>query len=171
MGIDVPPRPAGRRVSAEVRQEVEEFVYAEADLLDTWQIEEWLTLFTDDCRYWVPANADDQDPETETSLAYDDHLGLEDRVLRLLSPAAHSQTPRSRTRRVIGNVRVDAGDGDDVRVTANFIVHEARLNRERVFAGRYEYILRREADTWRIHRKKAALVNNNVPLHNLTILL
>jgi len=168
MGTEVPPR---RRVSAEMRQEVEEFLYAEADLLDTWQVEEWLKLFTDDCHYWVPSNADDQDPQTETSLVYDDYLALEDRVLRLLSPAAHSQTPRSRTRRVIGNLRVEAGDGDEVHATANFMLHEARLNRERVVGGRYEYVLRREGGSWRIRRKKAALVNNNVPLHNFTILL
>jgi 3-phenylpropionate/cinnamic acid dioxygenase small subunit len=51
------------------------------------------------------------------------------------------------------------------------MLHEVRLNRERVVGGRYEYVLRREGESWRIQRKKAALVNSNVPLHNFTILL
>lgn len=36
-----------------VRQ-IEEFLYAEAELLDQRRFREWLDLFTEDARYWMP---------------------------------------------------------------------------------------------------------------------
>ena len=158
-------------VSAETARDVERFLIHEAELLDTWHIEEWLRLFTDDCRYWVPTTEDDYDPEQDISLIYDDYLALEDRVLRLLNPAAHSQNPRSKTRRLVGNVRIERQGEHELRVRSNFIVFEARLDREQVVGGEYEHVLRRDDGSWRIAWKKVTLVSNNVALTNLTFLL
>jgi 3-phenylpropionate/cinnamic acid dioxygenase small subunit len=41
------------------------------------------------------------------SIIYDDRARLEDRIYRLMSSAAHSQRPRSRMRRVVGNIRYE----------------------------------------------------------------
>jgi len=38
-----------------LRQEVEDFLFAEAALLDEWRLDEWLALLTDDVTYIVPA--------------------------------------------------------------------------------------------------------------------
>ena len=45
------------------RSAVEDFLYAEAGLLDNRQFEEWMDLFTDDAVYWVPAGHDDIDQD------------------------------------------------------------------------------------------------------------
>jgi len=37
------------------RLAVEDFLYREAALLDDWRLDDWLELFTEDCRYAVPA--------------------------------------------------------------------------------------------------------------------
>jgi 3-phenylpropionate/cinnamic acid dioxygenase small subunit len=37
------------------RQEVEDFLYEEAALLDEWRLEEWLQLLTEDAAYYVPS--------------------------------------------------------------------------------------------------------------------
>lgn len=37
------------------RSEVEDFLYHEAALLDDWQLDDWLALYTADARYEVPA--------------------------------------------------------------------------------------------------------------------
>ena len=37
-----------------LRLEIENFLYAEAELLDNRRYEEWLDLFTEDCHYWMP---------------------------------------------------------------------------------------------------------------------
>ena len=45
------------------RQQVEDFLYAEAALLDGWQLDDWLRLFDEDAKYEVPCNdATDGDP-------------------------------------------------------------------------------------------------------------
>jgi 3-phenylpropionate/cinnamic acid dioxygenase small subunit len=157
-------------VSEALRREVEDFLYAEADLLDGWQIEEWLALFTADCMYWVPGSVDDPDLKTHPSIIYDDHARLEDRVMRLLHPAVHTQVPRSKTRRLISNIRVEP-DGDRVRASANFLLFEVRLNQERLLGGQYQFLLRREADRWRIEQKKVLLLQNDQPLRFMSILL
>ena len=50
-----------------VRQEVEDFLYHEAELLDERRYEEWLDLFTEDARYWMPMrrNVPRDEPERE----------------------------------------------------------------------------------------------------------
>jgi 3-phenylpropionate/cinnamic acid dioxygenase small subunit len=45
------------------RSAVEEFLYHEAELLDTWRLPEWSELFTDDARYDI-ASLDSEDPST-----------------------------------------------------------------------------------------------------------
>jgi 3-phenylpropionate/cinnamic acid dioxygenase small subunit len=154
-----------------LRQELEQFLYAEAELLDTWQLDAWLALFTADCVYWVPSNSDDQDPDTLPSLIYDQRTELEDRVKRLQSPLVFAQTPRARTRRMIGNVRLGATDGPDVQVFSNFLLYEVRLDRQRILSGQCEHLVRREDGGWRIHRKRAALLTNDLPMGSLTLLL
>ena len=37
------------------RTDIEDFLFAEAELLDEWRLPEWLELFTDDAIYYVPA--------------------------------------------------------------------------------------------------------------------
>ena len=48
------------------RTDVEDFLFAEAELLDEWRLPEWLELFTDDAIYYVPATdlAVDASPES-----------------------------------------------------------------------------------------------------------
>jgi 3-phenylpropionate/cinnamic acid dioxygenase small subunit len=107
----------------------------------------------------------------DISLICDDHAALEDRVLRLQEPAAYTQNPRSRTRRLVSNVRIDRRSDRELRVVSNFLVFEARLDRERILGGEYEHVLRHADGGWRIAFKKVTLVNNNAPLGNLTFLL
>ena len=106
------------------RDTVEAFLFHEADLLDDLRIEDWLALWAPECCYWVPCNdrdADGTDPGRQVSIIYDDRARLEDRVYRLLSSAAHSQRPRSRMRRVVGNIRFESREGE-VHTRSNFLL-------------------------------------------------
>ena len=88
------------------RLEAESFLIEEAALLDTWRLDEWLELFTDDAHYVVPStDVPHGDPATVLTLIDDDHLRLTWRVNRLKSRHAHREFPWSRTRRLITNVR------------------------------------------------------------------
>jgi 3-phenylpropionate/cinnamic acid dioxygenase small subunit len=151
--------------------EIEQFLYQEAALLDGRQYEEWLSLFTDDAYYWIPAGQDDTDPLQETSLVYDDRRTLGLRVTRLLHPAAHCQTPPSRTASLISNIRVEELDNGEVKVRSNLALFESRLGNQRVFAARVDHTLRRSDGHWRIAYKKVDLINRDAVFSNLTFLL
>ena len=154
------------------RQEMENFLYHEARLLDEGRLDEWFALFTEDAHYWVPQSKDDLDPTREVSIIYDDHNRLAARMYRHQQTPVHGQIPPSRTRHFVTNVEVaDEPDSEETVGYANFIIYELRRNEQRSFAGSYEYRLRRQGDGWRIVLKKANLINSDSPLYNLTFLI
>ena len=141
------------------RAEVEDFLFREAALLDEWRLDEWLALLTDDATYRVPPNdAPDGDPADTLFIIADDIARIRGRVKRLASPEAHAEHPKSRTRRMISNVRITGRRGDTLNVAANFVVYRFRRD-ERIgeYVGRYAYVLRVEDAALRIAERRAVL--------------
>ncbi|MDT5137624.1 MAG: p-cumate 2,3-dioxygenase subunit beta [Mycobacterium sp.] len=140
------------------RQQIEDFLYTEAALLDTWQLDDWLLLFDEDAKYEVPCNdAVDGDPAHDLMLVDDNYTRLAARVERLNSRHAHREYPHSRTNHQVFNVRVQDGSGDDVSVTASFTVWRFRAGRSNYYVGRYHYRLRRSGRGFRIATKRVEL--------------
>jgi p-cumate 2,3-dioxygenase beta subunit len=141
------------------RAEIEDFLYEEAALLDAWQLDEWLELMTDDAKYRVPANdTPEADPADTLFLIADDIHRLRARVVRLKDKNAHAEFPRSRTRRLISNVRIVARTPEALRVVANFVVYRFRRDeRIREYVGSYRYILRAVDGALRIAYREAIL--------------
>jgi p-cumate 2,3-dioxygenase beta subunit len=139
------------------RQQIEDFLYAEAALLDAWTLDEWLQLFDEDAKYEVPSNdALDGDPARDLMLIDDNHTRLTARVERLNSRRAHREYPHSRTNHQVFNVRVVGATGD-ISVTASFTVWRFRAGRSSCYVGHYRYLLRPTGDTFRIKTKRAEL--------------
>jgi p-cumate 2,3-dioxygenase beta subunit len=139
------------------RQNVEDFLYTEAALLDAWRLDDWLLLFDEDAKYEVPCNdAVDGDPARDLMLIDDNYARLAARVARLNSRRAHREYPHSRTNHQVFNVRVDAS-GDEISVTASFTVWRFRAGRSSCYVGRYRYRLRRSDGGFRIASKRAEL--------------
>jgi p-cumate 2,3-dioxygenase beta subunit len=141
------------------RAEVEDFLYHEAALLDEWRLDEWQTLLTDDATYYVPSN--DQ-PESNHRRALfliaDDRERIRQRIIRVQDPNCHAEFPKSRTRRVIGNVRILSVEGDLISVAANFVCYRfRRYERVREYVGAYHYLLRRAGDTFRIKERRVLI--------------
>src|SRR6476660_3466571 len=110
------------RVSEIRRADIEDFFYQEAALLDAWRLDEWLALFTEDATYRVPSNdAPQSDPKSALFTIADDIRRIRARVARLKDPHAHAESPRSRTRRLISNVRIV--ERSPLQVEANFVVY------------------------------------------------
>jgi p-cumate 2,3-dioxygenase beta subunit len=122
------------------RAEVEEFLYHEAALLDAWRLDEWLALLADDATYRVPSNdRPESDPKSALFTIADDIRRIRARVARLKDPHAHAESPRSRTRRLISNVRIV--EHKPLTVEANFVVYRFRGNEDvRQYVGRYRYV-------------------------------
>ncbi|ODU07600.1 MAG: aromatic-ring-hydroxylating dioxygenase subunit beta [Pseudonocardia sp. SCN 72-86] len=143
---------------AVTRGQVEELLYREAELLDTWDLDGWLALFTDDCRYVVPCNdAPDGDPRRDLVLVDDDALRLRSRVERLNSRKAHREYPHSNTSHQVTNVRLRAVEGDELPVAAEFTVWRFRGDRSSAYVGQYAYRLTLVDGVLRIRSKRATL--------------
>jgi len=163
------------------RQEAEDFLYHEAQLLDERRLEAWLELFAEDGIFWIPIT-DDGDPKREPSILYDDGALRAARVYQLLHQPHYAQLPASRTIHYITNVQVmGANDDGNVVVLCNLSVTEMRpgdhqerqygLGRQRTLAGRCEYHLRERDGGWAIALKKVILIDCDLPIHNLSFIL
>jgi p-cumate 2,3-dioxygenase beta subunit len=145
------------------RSQVEDFLYLEAELLDDWNLDAWITLYTDDCRYVIPCNdTPEADPDRDLVLVDDDHLRLSLRVERLNSRRAHREYPHSATTHQVSNVRlrpVTAGAGGvaELPVVAEFLVWRFRGERSYSYTGRYHYRLRAVDGQLRIASKRCVL--------------
>lgn len=153
------------------REQVEDFLFQEADLIDEGKLNEWLALFAKDAIYWVPCNKDDLDPSREVSIIYDNIDHLEDRVWRLKSGLPHSADPFPRTRHLITNVRVGQLDGDLLSIRSGFILTEVRRGIQKIYTGWYDHQLRLSNGEFLIAFKKVILLNNNDYIDNLSFIL
>ena len=141
-----------------LRQQVEDFLYAEAALLDSWALNEWLLLFDEDAKYEVPCNdALDGDPARDLMLIDDSYVRLAARVTRLDSRRAHREYPHSRTNHQVFNVRVQDVSAEELSVTASFTIWRFRAGRTSCYVGQYRYRLRRSDNGFRIALKRAEL--------------
>lgn len=125
------------------REQVEDFLYTEAALLDEWRLGEWLALFDQECGgYYMPTtDHPDGDPNTDLFLIADDMPKLRSRVEQLLSGLTWAENPRSRTRHMVSNVRILGRHGDVLSVTANFVVYRMRFQNIDPYIGTYHYKL------------------------------
>src|ERR1700730_11907942 len=100
------------------RGQIEDFLYREAELLDSWRLDEWLLLFDPAAKYEVPCtDSPDGDPMTDLLLIDDNYERMHARVARLNNRRAHREYPHSRTNHQVFNVRFGV-DGDVVTVGA-----------------------------------------------------
>lgn len=140
------------------RNDVENFLYDEASLLDQWKCQEWANLFTTDCEYLVPPTDEPEgDPRSTLFLVADDHHRLHQRAKRLMSKNAHAEYPHSRTRHMVSNVRIQSQDKSEVKVTANFAVYRNKRELTDVYMGEYRYTLVPEGDSFKIKSKRCNL--------------
>jgi p-cumate 2,3-dioxygenase beta subunit len=144
---------------------VAQFLYDEAALLDEWRLDEWLALFHPEAaEYLIPSPEDlSDDPATTLHLVHDSWTTLSGRVTRLKSKHAHAESPRSRTRRQIANVRVWRGPSD-LFVRSVFDVTRVRGGIVDRYVGVYEHQLlpHDDADTpWLIGRRRV-LIDHNI---------
>jgi p-cumate 2,3-dioxygenase subunit beta len=148
------------------RSEVEDLLYKEAALLDEWRLEEWLEMLAEDAVYQVPpTDAPEGDARNTLFIIADDAVRIRSRVKQLLGKSAWAENPHSRTRRMISNVRVLGAEGNDILVTANFIVNRMRYENVDTYVGRYDYRLAREQGALKIRERRVILDNEALRPH------
>src|SRR5215510_5648932 len=125
-------------------QQLIDFVYAEARLLDGKRYEEWNALFTDEAFYWVPLIPDQEDGINHTSHLYEDKLLRDLRIERLKSPRAFSQQPPSRSHHLLQTPTVETFDEPANRfvVRSEFHYTEAQRDDVQFYVGTFFHHLK-----------------------------
>jgi len=154
-----PEREAG---DPAIREQCRMLLEREARLLDQRRFEEWLGLYAAECVYWVPATPGAGDPRREVAVAFDDRRRLEDRIFRLRTGSAWSQTPPSRTVRLVSNVEVF----ENLMVRSTFFVQEFRAGETRLWSGWCGYRLK----NWKIEVKQVNLIDCDQALRNPSLI-
>ena len=162
-----------------LRMDIEEFLYAEAALLDGRHYKDWLALLSDDIHYWMPLRRTTTAKEVANeftqpggvALFDDDKNTLKLRVDRMYVGRAWAEDPPSRTRRLVTNLQLLNLDGDDVTISCNFQLYRTRLNSEEdSWIGRREDVLRRENGQFKLARRYIYLEQTVILSQNLSSL-
>lgn len=174
----------GRITKLLLVQDIADFLYREAELLDERRYEEWLGLLADDIRYWMPMRrnvkfGDEQREFTRetTDINWFDEgkETLSRRVKQILTGIHWAEEPVSRISHLVSNVQVieatpSVADPQEVTVKCRFLIYRNRVETETdILVGKREDLLRRAGDDgWQIARRKIVLDQNVLLSKNLT---
>jgi 3-phenylpropionate/cinnamic acid dioxygenase small subunit len=184
---EVAERPMARRGLAwfELKQEIEEFLYHEADLLDQRRFKEWLELLAEDLVYFMPIrrnvkfgqHAERENTRQGEGISWfdEDKWTLTKRVEQILTGVHYAEEPLSRVTHMVSNVRLlnvspSAEGAHDVTVGCRFLVYQNRVEYETTtFVGRRTDQLRRVGESWQVARRELILEQNVLLAKNLSV--
>ena len=166
-----------------LKQEIEEFLYHEVELLDERRYEEWLELLADDVRYWMPMRRNVRFGELEREFTregldinwFDEGKDtLTRRVQQILTGVHWAEEPLSRICHMISNIQLlhvspSALAPVEVAVKCRFLIYRNRVETETdILVGKREDVLRRVNGQWNITQRKVILDQNVLLAKNLT---
>jgi 3-phenylpropionate/cinnamic acid dioxygenase small subunit len=169
----------------QLKQQVEDFLFAEAELLDQRQFGEWLALLTDDLVYFMPMRRNvkfgQHGTQENTRLGQDiswfdeDKWTLSKRVDQIMTGVHWAEEPLSRVCHMVGNIQIlDARPSleaaAEVTVRSRFMVYQNRLEDEtNFFVGKRTDLLRNADGCWKLAKREIILDQNVLLSKNLTI--
>lgn len=151
-------------------EEITDFVYDEAWMLDQGQFHDWLDLWLPEAIYWMPLNWNQQDPINETSLLYEDNFMLRLRVERLHGARTFSQKPKSRCHHVLNRPRIEEISDDEARVVTQMHYIETRLDEQMLLALTVRHHLKRVDGKIMIAEKRVDILNCDAAFGNIQLL-
>jgi len=166
-----------------LRQQIEEFLYHEAELLDERRYEDWLALVAEDVRYWMPMRRNVKVGESEREFTRADHdinwfdegkETLERRVKQIMTGIHWAEEPVSRISHMVSNVqllevRPSLAEPAEVLAKCRFLIYRNRVETETdILVGKREDLLRRAGEGWQLARRKIILDQNVLMTKNLT---
>ena len=169
-------------------QEVTDFLYREAELLDERRYADWLALLADDIRYWMPMRRNVKFGEGEreftrekTDIAwFDEGKDTLTRRVRQIETGIHwAEEPQSRIAHLVSNVQLveatpSVAAAQEVTARCRFLIYRNRVETETdLLVGKREDRLRRASDStsgndWQIARRTIILDQNVLLSKNLT---
>jgi len=159
-------------------QEIAQFLYTEAELLDERRHDEWLAMLAEDIRYWMPMRRNVKFGDTEREFTretediswFDEGKDTLTRRVRQIQTGIHwAEEPQSRITHMVSNVQLLSVTPAEVVAKARFLIYRNRVETETdLLVGKREDTLRRNGDGWLIARRKITLDQNVLLTKNLT---
>ena len=166
-----------------LKDEIEQFLYQEAELLDERRFEEWLDFLTEDIRYWMPMRRNVKFGELVREFTREGHDinwfdegkdTLVRRVNQILTGVHWAEEPLSRVCHSVSNIQIlDAtpslSQPTEVSIKCRFLVYRNRVETETdILVGKREDTLRNVNGQWKIAQRKIILDQNVLLAKNLT---
>ena len=152
------------------RDQVIDFIYDEARMLDEGRYDDWLALWLPDGHYWMPLDYQQTDPVNMTSLMYEDMFMLKLRVERLNGARTFSQKPKSRCHHVIQRPFVDVLEAEASQTTTFMHYVETRLDEQQLLALTVKHDLQVVEGALRIAGKRVDILNCDAAFGNIQLL-
>jgi 3-phenylpropionate/cinnamic acid dioxygenase small subunit len=168
----------------QLKEEIEAFMYTEADLLDQREFRQWLDLLADDLVYYMPIrrnvrfgqHADHENTRLGQDISWfdEDKWTLEKRVDQIMTGVHWAEEPLSRVSHLISNIRLlevrpSMEESQEVVAGSRFLVYQNRGSYEtNLFVGRRTDVLRRADGQWRLAQREIILDQNVLLAKSLT---
>ena len=169
----------------EIKREVEEFLYDEANLLDERQFKDWLDTLAEDLEYFMPMtfNVKFGEHAARENTAREKHMSwfnegkwtLTKRAEQILTGVHWAEEPLSRVCRLVSNVQLTGmathENGElEVDVSSRFITYQNRCEYEQyLFVGDRKDRLRRTQHGWKLAKREIEIHQNVLLAKNLSI--
>lgn len=167
-----------------LKADMEDFLYAEADLLDERRFRDWLNLLADDITYFMPIrrnvkfgrHIEHENTRQGAGISWfdEDKWTLTKRVDQILTGVHYAEEPLSRVCHMVSNVQIlrvtpSVEEPREVEVRCRFLVYQNRIEYETyTFVGKRTDLIRRTADGWKIARREILLDQNVLLAKNLS---
>jgi 3-phenylpropionate/cinnamic acid dioxygenase small subunit len=168
-----------------LKADMEDFLYAEADLLDNRQFRDWLNLLADDITYFMPIrrnvkfgqHAQRENTVQGSGISWfdEDKWTLTKRVDQILTGVHYAEEPLSRVCHIVSNVQVLGATPSleaphEVELRCRFLVYQNRIEYETyTFVGKRTDLIRKTSDGWKIARREILLDQNVLLAKNLSV--
>lgn len=168
----------------QLKADVEDFLYEEANLLDERRFRDWLDLLSDDISYFMPMrrnvkfgqHAERENTKSGVGISWfdEDKWTLTKRVDQILTGVHYAEEPLSRICHMVSNVQIrkvtpSLEAPQEVEVRSRFLVYQNRVEYETyTFVGKRTDVLRRTPAGWKIARREIILDQNVLLAKNLT---
>ena len=151
------------QVKADLQRQVEQFLFYQAELLDTKNWQAYIDLFAAEGVYWMPARPEQTEWMDSPSIFAEDRELMSVRMGRITHPNAWSQAPLWETNHLVANVVIEDLADASVRVRSRFQVLELRRDVVRSLAGVYRHTLLRRGEDFQIELQRVDLMNAQAP--------
>jgi 3-phenylpropionate/cinnamic acid dioxygenase small subunit len=169
----------------EIKREIEEFFYDEANMLDERRFNEWLSTLAEDLRYFMPmefnvkfgehAKHELTKREEQMSWFNEGKWTLTKRVEQILTGVHWAEEPLSRVCRLVTNVQLSTIESNangelEVDVTSRFLIYQNRCEYEQYYfvGDRFDRV-RLTHSGWQLASREIRLHQNVLLSKNLSI--